>query len=74
MVREHLVGENDDVAFVREKSHGFVDQNHHLQLRWNSQHGKVYVDGHHTTHDLELGDQIFISSHATPLRIFSHSA
>jgi len=72
MVREHLVGENDDVAFVREKSHGFVDVNHHLKLRWNSQHGTVYIDGHHTTFDLELGDQVLISSHATPLRIFSN--
>ena len=71
LVREHLVGENDDVAFVRDKSHGFVDEEHHLKVRWNSQHGRVYIDGHHTAFDLELGDQVLVSSHAAPLRIFS---
>ena len=72
LVREHLVGENDDVAFVRDKSHGFVDEEHHLKVRWNSQHGRVYIDGHHTAFDLELGDQVLVSSHAAPLRIFSN--
>ena len=72
LVREHLVGENDDVAFVRDKSHGFVDAEHHLKLRWGSQQGRVYIDGHHESFDLELGDQVLVSSHATPLRIFSN--
>lgn len=74
LVREHLIGENDDVAFVRAKSHGFIDTSHHLKLRWNSQYGAVYIDGHHTRFDLELGDQIFVSSHASPLRIFARDA
>jgi len=72
MVREHLIGEADDVAYVREKSHGFVNNEHHLKLRWNSQHGAVYIDGHHTTLDLELGDEVLISSHATPLKLFAY--
>ena len=66
LVREHLVGENDDVAFVRDKSHGFVDEEHHLKVRWNSQHGRVYIDGHHTAFDLELGDQVLVSSTRRP--------
>jgi len=71
-VREHLIGEADDVAYVRGKSHGFVTNEHHLKLRWNSQHGAVYIDGHHTTLDLELGDEVLISSHATPLKLFAY--
>ena len=33
-------------------------------LRWRLRH--------HTAFDLELGDQVLVSSHAAPLRIFSN--
>jgi len=72
MVREHLVGENEEWEVVRAMSHGVVDPDHHLQIRWNSQHGCVWIDGSHTKHDLELGDEVLLSSHAIPLRLFSH--
>jgi len=71
LVREHLIGETDDISFVKSKSHGIVDRSHHLLLRWNSQHGSVWIDGQHTQFKLELGDEIFISAHAMPLRLFS---
>ena len=74
MVREHLVGENDDIAFVRSKSHGFIDKAHHLKIRWNSQDGGVFIDGHHNRFDTELGDTILVSSHACPLKLFSNFA
>ena len=70
LVREHLIGENDDVTFSKAMSHGVVDSEHQLVLRWNSQHGAVYVDGHHTHFPIELGDEIIISSRAAPIRIF----
>ena len=73
LVREHLVGENDDRDYVSHLSKGLVNGHQHfLELRWNSQHGNVFIDGAHNKYDIELGDKVLISSHATPLRIFSH--
>ncbi|KAJ8604900.1 hypothetical protein CTAYLR_004321 [Chrysophaeum taylorii] len=71
MVREQIIAGNENANFVRSLSHGVVDQHHHLQIRWNSQHGCVWIDGPHTSFDLELGDEILITSHAIPLRLFS---
>lgn len=71
MVRELLVGETDDADYIKSLAHGNVDRDHYLHLRWNSQHGNVWIDGQHTTFNLELGDEIQISARAPPLRIFS---
>mmetsp|Transcript_23205 Transcript_23205/g.30031 ORF Transcript_23205/g.30031 Transcript_23205/m.30031 type:complete len:372 (+) Transcript_23205:49-1164(+) len=71
MVREHLLGENDDPISSKSLSRGIVDFRHYLQLRWNSQYGAVWVDGPHTRFDIELGDEILVSTHAIPLRLFS---
>lgn len=71
MVRELLLGETDDAEYAKSLSHGNVDIDQYLQLRWNSQHGNVWIDGQHTSFKLELGDEIQISAHAPPLRIFS---
>jgi NAD+ kinase len=68
MIREHLVEENNLVA--REGTHGFIRPDNSLHLRWNSQIGGVFVDGHHVRHDLELGDEIRVDGHAPFLRIF----
>lgn len=41
-----------------------------LTLRWNSQYGAAFVDGSHFKHDLELGDELMMDSHAPFLQIF----
>jgi NAD+ kinase len=42
-----------------------------LHVRWNSQKGKIFIDGSHLTHYLELGDEILIDNQAPPLQIFA---
>mmetsp|Transcript_28993 Transcript_28993/g.88604 ORF Transcript_28993/g.88604 Transcript_28993/m.88604 type:complete len:364 (-) Transcript_28993:302-1393(-) len=74
VVREHLLGEQHDQALLTSLSRGRVPADHLLQIRWNSQHGTVFVDGAHTAYDIELGDNVLVSSHGcAPLRIFAHS-
>lgn len=58
MVRELLIGETDDADYARELSHGVFDNDYFLQIRWNSQHGSVWIDGQHTKFDIELGDEV----------------
>lgn len=68
MVREHLIEENH--TYQHKAGHGEIRNNEMLNLRWNSQHGAVFVDGSHMKHPLELGDLVEIDSHAPVLKIF----
>jgi len=70
MVREHLVESGNSEEEQSRAGHGIIRPNEMLNLRWNSQHGSVYVDGSHMKHDLELGDEIKIDGHAPFLKIF----
>ena len=71
MVREHLVEDSsDDAGGQKKKGHSTIRPNESMHLRWNSQHGSVFVDGSHMKHDLELGDEIKIDSKAPFLKIF----
>jgi NAD+ kinase len=51
-------------------SHGELTPSQMLHLRWGSQHGKVFVDGHHNAFNLTLGDDVYVESHAPELQIF----
>jgi len=74
VVREHLLGEQHDQDYLTSLARGRVPADHLLQVRWNSQHGTVFVDGAHNRFDIELGDNVLVSSHAcAPLRLFAHS-
>ena len=42
-----------------------------LHIRWNSQTGRIFIDGSHLTHHLELGDEIMIDNQAPPLQMYS---
>jgi NAD+ kinase len=42
-----------------------------LHVRWNSQRGRIFIDGSHLTHNLELGDEILIDNKAPPLKMFT---
>jgi hypothetical protein len=71
MVREHLTEEHNESEHKR-LGHGRVQPTEMMNIRWNSQHGCVFVDGSHFRHDLELGDEIKIDGHAPYLQIFEY--
>lgn len=66
LIREHIFESNE----VKGRDNGWVKKGEQLHLRWNSQKGTIFIDGSHMTHDLELGDEILISSAAPPLQLF----
>ena len=68
MIREHLVEDNNSASSFR--THGFINPDCSLHMRWNSQNGCAFVDGSHFKHDLELGDEIRIDGHAPALLMF----
>lgn len=68
MVREHLLEAGGE--HLKEAGHGMVKPGHALHLRWNSQHGAIYVDGSHVKHDLQLGDTATFSAEAPPIWVF----
>ena len=72
MVREHLVDDDAEAAeaAVLARGRGVLEDGERLHLRWNSQHGRVWVDGAHVSFDLELGDQLEIDGLAPPLLVF----
>eukprot|EP01084_Bolivina_argentea_P283935 486439_1 len=67
-VREHLLDENSQDQV--DEGHGMIPEGCVLKIRWNSQHGCIYVDGEHATHHLDLGDEVSITSLASPLFLF----
>jgi len=69
MVREHLI-ELGQSEVIKKAGHSIIRPNEMLNLRWASQHGACYVDGAHFKHDLELGDEIRLDSHAPFLKLF----
>ena len=50
-----------------------LGEDQHLHLRWNSQKGRIFIDGSHLVHNLELGDEILIDSKAPPLALYSNA-
>jgi NAD+ kinase len=68
MVREHLVEQGS--TYQKKGGQGLIRPNEMAVLRWNSQHGAIFVDGHHLKHDLQLGDEIKIDGHAPFLKVF----
>lgn len=65
MVREHLLEASG--KHLKEAGHGMIKPGHTLHMRWNSQHGCIYVDGSHVRHNLELGDTVSFSAEAPPI-------
>ena len=56
---------------VQNLNSGLLKQAQRLHLRWNSQKGRIFIDGSHLMHNLELGDEIVIDSEAPPLALYS---
>lgn len=69
MIREHMI-ENSNETISHDVDNGFIEDGEEMHLRWNSQRGRIYIDGSHLTHNLELGDEIMIDNQAPPLPMF----
>ncbi len=71
LIREHMIENSPNKEEIRDLDNGIVDKNQQLHLRWNSQKGRIFIDGSHLMHNLELGDEILIDSRAPPLALYS---
>jgi hypothetical protein len=69
MVREHLVEAH--TPHLRAEGHGMVSEGNRVRIRWNSQYGRVYTDGEHASHKLELGDEVDITAFSPPLMLYA---
>jgi NAD+ kinase len=74
LIREHMIeaGQtmDDGEPLKHDVDNGLLGDGQKMQLRWNSQKGRIFIDGSHLTHDLELGDEILIDNLAPPLRMY----
>lgn len=71
LIREHMIENITNGEEVRSLDNGILPKGERLHLRWNSQKGRVFIDGSHLTHNLELGDEIKIDSNTPPLALYS---
>ena len=72
-IREHMM-ENSNEELEDDVNNGFIEPGQKMHLRWNSQRGRIFIDGSHLTHNLELGDEIMIDNQAPPLPMFLERA
>ena len=74
LIREHMIERVDGEPMEESANHGlnngWILEGEKLHVRWNSQKGRIFIDGSHLTHNLELGDEIMIDNKAPPLKIF----
>jgi len=70
LIREHMIEKTLDGQLAKGMDNRMLTEDEQLHFRWNSQKGKIYVDGPHMTHDLELGDEIMINPKAPPLLLY----
>jgi len=74
LIREHMI-EGGTKHMKKEEvdslNHGFIKNDEKIHLRWNSQHGRIFIDGSHLTHNVELGDEILIDNTAPSLQLFT---
>ena len=72
LIREHMIERaNDRGVDVKGIDHGLLKNSEQLHLRWNSQKGRIFIDGGHLSHNLELGDEVLINNEAPPLHLFT---
>ena len=71
LIREHMIENSPNKDEVKDLDKGILHKGEHLGLRWNSQKGRIFIDGSHLMHNLELEDEILIDSDAPPLALYS---
>ncbi|CAJ1966796.1 unnamed protein product [Cylindrotheca closterium] len=69
LIREHMM-ENASEDVTADVNNRMLVNGEKLHLRWNSQRGRIFIDGSHLTHNLELGDEIMIDNNAPPLPMY----
>jgi NAD+ kinase len=70
LIREHMIEKTKTGELAKGMDNLFLRENDQIHLRWNSKEGKVFIDGSHLFHPLELGDEILINGKAPPLQLF----
>jgi NAD+ kinase len=75
LIREHMIERQNPRSPAldledKDINNRIVKANEKLHVRWNSQRGRIFIDGSHLVHDLELGDEIMIDNTAPPLKMF----
>lgn len=70
LIREHMVESNVDTSGDHDIHNDLIDHGEKMHLRWNSHKGRIFIDGSHLTHNLELGDEILLDNNAPPLKVF----
>lgn len=71
MIREHMIETSNESINRDDVDNGFAKSGDIMHLRWNSQRGRIFIDGSHLYHNLELGDEIMIDNAAPPLPMFT---
>lgn len=77
LIREHMIEpnqKNDAGQPIRREDvdNGMLENGQKMHLRWSSQKGRIFIDGSHLTHNIELGDEILIDNLAPPLQMYIH--
>ena len=68
LIREHMM-ENSNEEVSSDVNNVMLKDGEKLHLRWNSQRGRIFIDGSHLTHNLELGDEIMIDNQGRFLQV-----
>jgi len=71
LIREHMIENSPNKKEIKDLDKGILHKGDHLGLRWNSQKGRIFIDGSHLMHNIELGDEIMIDSNVPPLALYS---
>lgn len=75
LIREHMIeNQEEDNEDARQLNNGFLRKGEKMHIRWNSQKGRIFIDGSHLIHNLELGDEILLDGEAPPLQLFAKRA
>ena len=69
LIRDHMM-ENSNEEVNADVNNGMVAPAQKMHLRWNSQKGRIFIDGSHLTQNLELGDEVMVDNEAPPLPMF----
>jgi NAD+ kinase len=75
LIREHMMERDSPETSgmdAKDIDNSMILSGEKLHVRWNSQKGRIFIDGSHLSHNLELGDEIEIDNQAPPLKLFSH--
>ena len=71
LIREHMIENAPNKDEMKNQNNSIFKKGEKLHLRWNSQKGRVFIDGSHLYHNLELGDEILIDADAPPLALYT---